>query len=326
MITINILKCIFLLLGGLGVFMFGMKYLSTSLTENSASKMKSLMTKVTDKAINGIFTGAAVTASIQSSSATTVMVVGFVNAGMMTLLQATYMILGANIGTTLTGFIISLESLPITHFLTIMTLIGFVGKTARKKEKPLIIFDILIGLGMIFMGLYTMSNSMKGFADTPQIKELFLMTTNPAILFIISMLATGLIQSSSAGTGIVMSFASGGLMNLESALYCILGMNVGTCVTALLASAGTSLNGKRAAIIHLMFNLIGGAEFFVLLLIPQTKNLIFALFPKESITVSIAVFNFAFNLISTLTVAPFAKQFVRFVEIISSGKRQRKKT
>lgn len=325
MIALTIVKCIFSLLGGLGVFMFGMRSLSIILTNSGNTKIKSLMTKMTNKGIRGITTGALITASIQSSSAMTVMIVGFVNSGFMSLLQATYLIMGANIGTTLTGFIISLESLPITQFLTTLTAIGVFGKMLCNKEKPKQIFEVLTALGMIFMGLFVMSNSTNSFAKIHEVKNLFLATTNPALLFMISMLATGIIQSSTAGTGIVMGFASSGLMSLESALYCVLGMNVGTCITALIASIGTSINGKRTALIHLLFNLIGTLEFFLLLLIPPIKAFIFSLLPTKAIALSIAIFNLIFNVISTITVAPFAKGFVRLVEIFTPENKKKAK-
>jgi len=311
---LQIIKNIFLLLAGLGVFMFGMKHMSDSLESGAADKLRFILTKMTGRRITGILTGATVTAVIQSSSATTVMVVGFVNAGVLTLSQATSIIMGANIGTTLTGFIISLQSLPVTAIFAAMACIGVFMLMFSKKGKVKLIANIFIGLGMIFVGLEVMSSSMSSFAKIESVRNLFINTTNPALLLFISMALTALIQSSAATTGIVMTFALSGLMTLESALFAVLGMNIGTCITAVLAAIGTTTNAKRTALMHLLFNIIGTLVFVILFAITPIRKWFVGILPKENINISIAIFHLIFNFSTTLLLYPFITPLVKLVE------------
>ncbi len=322
MSPIEVVEYIFLMLAGLGVFMFGMKHMSDSLEAGSADKLRVVLTKMTNTRAGGILTGAIVTGAIQSSSATTVMVVGFVNAGVLTLTQATSVIMGANIGTTLTGFIISMQALPVTQILAALACVGIFMLMFSKNNKVLMIANIFVGLGMIFVGLYIMSDSMGSFAEIDSVRQLFIKTTNPFLLLFMSMLLTAIIQSSAATTGIVMTFATTGLMSMESALFAVLGMNIGTCITAILAAIGTSTNAKRTACIHFLFNVIGTVIFGCVFAIPSVRGFFLRILPKN-ITFGIAVFHLIFNLVTTLMLVGFTKPLVALVEHVISDKKNK---
>lgn len=314
-----IVKNLLMLVAGLGVFMYGMKHMGDSLQTGSAEKLRKVFSKITGSKVRGIATGAAVTAVIQSSSATTVMVVGFVNAGVMTLMQAASVIMGANIGTTVTGLIISLKSLPISQIFAALSCVGIFILIFSKNPRLKILANITIGLGFIFIGLIVMGNAMKDFSTLPAVKSMFAATSNPVLLLLIGMLLTAIIQSSSATTGILITLAGVGLIDIKCALYVVLGVNIGTCVTALLASIGTAVAAKRASIIHLLFNVIGTVFFFSLFMIPSVNAFIISILPG-TVEFQIAIFHLIFNISTTLLLAPFLKYFVIIVEKIVPGK------
>ncbi len=314
-----IVKNILMLLAGLGVFMYGMKHMGDSLQSGSADKLRKVFTKITGNRAKGVITGAAVTALIQSSSATTVMVIGFVNAGVMTLAQATSVIMGANIGTTVTGLIISLKSLPITQIFAALSCAGIFIIIFSKNARLKIVANAIIGLGFIFVGLIVMSGAMKDFSALPAVKDIFSATSNPFLLLIIGTLLTAIIQSSSATTGILITLAGVGLIDVNCALYVVLGVNIGTCITAILASIGATTAAKRAAAIHLLFNLIGTIIFFTLFMIPAANKAIIAVLPG-AIEFKIAIFHIIFNITTTLILIPFINMFVKFVEHIITDK------
>lgn len=315
-----IIKNIFMLLAGLGVFMYGMKHMGDSLQSGSAEKLRNVFSKITGNKFKGIATGAAVTAVIQSSSATTVMVVGFVNAGIMTLTQATSVIMGANIGTTATGLIISLKSLPISQIFAALSAVGIFIIIFSKNQRLKIFANIIIGLGFIFIGLIIMGSAMKDFSALPEVKNIFASTSNPFLLLLIGMLLTAIIQSSSATTGILITLAGVGLIGIESSLYVILGVNIGTCITAVLAAIGTATAAKRAAAIHLLFNLIGTLIFLILFIIPPINRAILYILPG-AIELKIAIFHLIFNITTTLLLVPFTGVFVIIVEKLIPDKK-----
>jgi len=309
MTTEKIIVTILVMLSGLAVFMFGLLTMSERLEKQAGNRLRKIFNKATNNRFLGVATGAGVTAIIQSSSATTVMVVGFVNAGIMTLSQAAAVIFGANIGTTVTAVIISL---PISEVLAASALIGVFMVMFTRKSTIRNVGYIMVGLGMIFAGLIVMSTMMKQFAALPSFKNFFASTSNPILLLLIGMLVTAIIQSSSATSGILITLANVGLIGMENSVFIILGINIGTCITALLASIGATSNAKRAAAIHLMFNITGALFFFILLLFTPIRNGIInlvssigGLISGEELGAKIAAFHILFNVSTTLLLLPF---------------------
>lgn len=311
--AMEIVKAVLVTLGGLGVFLFGMKILGDYLQNAAGDKIKYMLGKVGNNRFAGVLIGTAVTAVIQSSSATTVMVVGFVNAGIMTLFQATGIIMGANIGTTITAQIVALQFLPVTEFFIMLTGIGFF-MTMISKPKVKTAGMIISGFGMIFAGLYLMSAAMNTISQMEEIKSLFVSATNPFLLFFIGLLITGIVQSSSATTGILITMAGQGLVTLDAALFATLGINIGTCVTALLAGIGANANAKRASVIHLLFNCFGSIVFFIICYFAPISELLQAAFPQ--IETQIAMFHTFFNLATTLLLIGFVKPLVKLATLI----------
>ena len=311
--AMEIVKAVLVTLGGLGVFLFGMKILGDYLQNAAGDKIKTMLGKVGNNRFAAVGIGTAVTAVIQSSSATTVMVVGFVNAGIMTLFQATGIIMGANIGTTITAQIVALQVLPITEFFVMLTGIGFF-MTMISKPKVKTAGMIIAGFGMIFAGLYIMSAAMKTISEMEQIRNLFVSATNPFLLFFIGLLITGIVQSSSATTGILITMAGQGLVTLDAALFATLGINIGTCVTALLAGIGANANAKRASVIHLLFNCFGSFVFFFICYFAPVSSWLQAAFPE--IQTQIAMFHTFFNVITTLLLIGFIKPLVKLATLI----------
>ena len=306
------------LLAGVGVFIVGMNFMSDSLEKSAGGGMKRLLEKISNNRISGVGIGAGVTAIIQSSSATSVMVIGLVNAGVMTLMQATPIIMGANIGTTITGVLIALKN---DYFNMLMYLLAFAGVMMGfvKKEKVKIAGSLCCGLGLIFVGLNVMS-SESAFGN-PLVEMLFIeifKTINfPLLLILVGVLFTALIQSSSAATGVVITMVGTGVLPLDLALFIILGANIGTCVTALIASIGAHANSKRVALIHFTFNVIGTAMFTALIWIfkDQVVNLLVSLFPGDdpmSLQMRVSAFHVVFNVSTTLILLPFVKQLVNY--------------
>ena len=255
------------MIGGLCLFLFGMNVMGDGLERRAGSSLKALLGKLTDSRIKGFLTGLGVTAVIQSSSATTVMVVGFVNSGLMTLQQSIGVIMGANIGTTVTAWILSLggissdnlfmQLLKPTSFTPVLALIGTVYLMFSKETKQKDVGTILLGFATLMFGMDTMSGAVSGLADIPAFQNLFLMFENPVLGVLVGAVLTGIIQSSSASVGILQALSATGAVSYAAAIPIIMGQNIGTCVTALLSSFGTNKNAKRAAIVHLSFNVIG---------------------------------------------------------------------
>lgn len=314
------------LLAGVGVFIVGMNFMSDALEKSASSGMKKLLEKISNNRFSGVGIGASVTAIIQSSSATSVMVIGLVNAGVMSLMQATPIIMGANIGTTITGVLVALKN---DYFNMVMYLLAFAGVMMgfAKKEKVQIAGKLCCGLGLIFVGLEVMS-SEQAFGN-PLVEKLF---TNifqvidfPLLLILVGIIFTALIQSSSAATGVVITMVGTGVLPLDLALFIILGANIGTCVTALLASVGANANSKRVAFIHFTFNLIGTALFTALIWILREPvvNLLYSAIPGQdqmALQMRVSLFHVIFNLSTTLLLLPFAKQLVDLSRLVIKDK------
>lgn len=249
------------LLGGLALFLYGMHMMSEGLENAAGDKMKMILEKLTSKAYIGVMVGALITAVVQSSSATTVMVVGFVNSSLMTLKQAVWIIMGANIGTTITGQLIALDASKIAP---LVAFIGVIMVTFWKKPKWIACGTIFAGLGMLFIGMDMMKNAMVPLQDSEMFISAMTSMSNPFLAVMIGAIFTAAIQSSSASVGILQALAISGLIPLDTAIFIIFGQNIGTCVTAVLASIGTSRGAKRTTIIHLSFNIIGTALFMIL--------------------------------------------------------------
>lgn len=311
--AMDIVKAVLVTLGGLGVFLFGMKILGDYLQNAAGDRIKNMLGKVGNNRFAAVGIGTAVTAVIQSSSATTVMVVGFVNAGIMTLFQATGIIMGANIGTTITAQIVALSVLPVTEFFVMLTGIGFF-LTMISKPKVKTAGMIIAGFGMIFSGLYIMSAAMNTVSEMEQIRNLFAAADDPFLLFFIGLAITGIVQSSSATTGILITMAGSGLVTLRAALFATLGINIGTCVTALLAGIGANANAKRASVIHLLFNCFGSLVFFILCYFAPVDKWLSAAFPE--IETQIAMFHTFFNVVTTLVLVWFIKPLVKLATLM----------
>lgn len=318
--AMEIVKAVLVTLGGLGVFLFGMKILGDYLQNAAGDKIKNMLGKVGNNRFAAVGIGTAVTAVIQSSSATTVMVVGFVNAGIMTLFQATGIIMGANIGTTITAQIVALSVLPVTEIFVMLTGIGFF-LTMISKPKVKTAGMIIAGFGMIFSGLYIMSAAMNTVSQMEQIRNLFAAADDPFLLFFIGLAITGIVQSSSATTGILITMAGSGLVTLRAALFATLGINIGTCVTALLAGIGANANAKRASVIHLLFNCFGSLVFFILCYFAPVDKWLSAAFPE--IETQIAMFHTFFNVITTLVLVWFIKPLVKLATLMVPERKKR---
>ena len=337
--VLQIVYALFYLLGGITVFMIGMDILGSNLEKAAGSKMRSLIGKATKNKFLGIGTGTVITAIIQSSSATTVMVVGFVNIGLMTLTQATSIIMGANIGTTITAFISALSmgnfELDITAVFALIAFIGLMMTLFAKEEKNKRIGYILAGLGMIFVGLYTMSFSVSNLTETPgEVRDAIVnmfasignnkitLTWEIPVLFLLGLVLTGIMQSSSAVTAIVITLASEGLISIHMAIFIVLGTNIGTCFTAVISSIGTTTNAKRAACIHLCFNIIGCIIFFIPTIIwgRQISEFLEYIMPGN-VTWQIAIFHLFFNVTTTLILMWFIPQLVKLSTIIVRDKK-----
>lgn len=257
------------LIGGLSLFLFGMNIMGQALERRAGSGLRSLLSKMTSNKYIGLLTGLVVTAIIQSSSATTVMVVGFVNSGLMTLRQAIHMIMGANIGTTVTAWILSLAGISSSNlfiqllkpssFTPILALIGMVKLMFSKNDKSKDTGLILLGFATLMYGMESMSAAVSGLRDVPSFQQLFLLFQNPVLGVLAGAALTAIIQSSSASVGILQALAATGQVTYGAAIPIIMGQNIGTCVTALISSVGANKNAKRAAMVHLSFNVIGTA-------------------------------------------------------------------
>jgi phosphate:Na+ symporter len=323
---VQLLQSLVWLLAGVGVFIVGMNFLSDALEKSAGSGMKRLLEKISNNRFSGVGIGAGVTAIIQSSSATSVMVIGLVNAGVMTLMQATPIIMGANIGTTITGVLVALKN---DYFEMAMYLLAFAGVMMGffKKEKIKLAGALCSGLGLIFVGLNVMSSD-QAFGN-PLVESLFTgifeKVNFPLLLILIGAIFTALIQSSSAATGVVITMVGTNVLPLDLALFIILGANIGTCVTALLASVGANSNSKRVAFIHFIFNVIGSAMFAALIWIfrEPAVNLLKSFFPGEdptSLQMRVSAFHVIFNVSTTVLLLPFVKQLVKLSGLVIKDK------
>ena len=250
------------LLGGLALFLYGMKMMGEGLEKAAGNKLRKLLESLTRNPIMGLLVGVIFTMVIQSSSATTVMVVGFVNAGLLDLMQATGVILGANIGTTVTAWIVA--GFQAMAIMPLVLLIGVAMMMFLKRLKLQRVGQIVAGFGMLFVGMDMMSGAMKPLANSPEFASLMTMFSSPLMAMLMGVVITAVIQSSSASVGILELLAIQGLVPLDTALYIIMGTNIGTCVTAMLASIGTTRTARRAALINLLFNVLGTLVVFIL--------------------------------------------------------------
>ena len=289
------------LLGGLALFLYGMQMMSDGLEEAAGDRMEKILEKLTSNRFIGVAVGALITAVIQSSSATTVMVVGFVNTGMMTLQQAVWIIMGANIGTTITGQLIALD---VGAIAPLMAFVGVAMIVFLKNPKLHHIGKILAGLGILFIGMDMMGSSMEPLRESEVFINLMTQFNNPLVGIIAGAIFTAVIQSSSASVGILQTLAKGGLITFSSSVFVLFGMNIGTCITAVLASIGTNRSAKRTTIIHLMFNLIGTAIFTVLCLTLPIADFVAAITPGKP-DAQIANMHTLFNIATTLLLIPF---------------------
>jgi len=299
------------LIGGLGLFLFGMSYMGDGLQKSAGSKMKSILAALTKNKFTGVLVGALVTGVIQSSSATTVMVVGFVNAGLMNLNQAVGIIMGANIGTTVTALLVSLN---ITKAATFFVGIGVFIYLASKKKKTKSIAEVIIGFGILFIGMDIMKEAMGPLETNPQFIGLMTKFSNPLLGIFVGFVMTAILQSSSATTGILIAVAATGIISFEFAYPIIFGQNIGTCVTALLSSIGANKTAKRAAVIHLLFNVIGTLLFVIFLRIP-VQWAVLKLVPFN-VPRQIAAGHIFFNILNVLIMFPFAGFLVKASEFI----------
>ena len=309
------------LLGGLALFLHGMQMMSSGLEAAAGARMKSILERLTANRFLGVLVGAAITAVIQSSSATTVMVVGFVNAGMMTLGQAVWIIMGANIGTTVTGLLIALD---VGELAPMFAFVGVVLMVFIKEPKLQHIGQILAGLGVLFIGMGMMSSSMSPLRDSEPFIRIMSTFSNPLLGILAGAAFTAVIQSSSASVGILQALASSGVISYASSVFVLFGQNIGTCITAVLAAIGTNRNAKRATLIHLMFNLIGTAIFttlFVLfpiaavvegtLVLPgEVGRTLSHLIPTDPMA-QIAMTHTVFNITTTLVLLPLGNSLAK---------------
>ena len=292
------------LLGGLALFLYGMQMMSSGLEAAAGSKMKLILERLAANRFLGVLVGAGITAVIQSSSATTVMVVGFVNSGMMTLNQAVWIIMGANIGTTITGQLIALD---VGALAPLFAFIGVAMVVFVKMPRAHHIGQIMAGLGVLFIGMEMMSSSMMPLRDSQAFVDLMTRFSNPLLGIAVGALFTALIQSSSASVGILQALATSGAISFSSSVFILFGQNIGTCITAVLASIGTSRSAKRATIIHLMFNIIGTVLFTILCILFPLADLV-ASFTPDAPAAQIANMHTIFNIVTTLLLLPLGNQ------------------
>ncbi len=302
-------------LGGLGLFLYGMKMLSDNLEKTAGSKLRRMMDIMTSNRFAGVAVGTVFTMAIQSSSATTVMVVGFVNAGLMTLMQAAGVILGADIGTTITSQLIAFKLTDIAplFLFTGVAMMFFVKKNKRAAN----IGAAIAGFGILFVGMSMMSSGLKPLAEMEQFTNILVLFENPLLGLLAGALLTGVIQSSSASMGILLAMSMQGLVTLEGSIFIILGFNIGTCITALLACIGTNKMAKRAATLHLLFKIIGATIFIVLLQVLPITRWIAAL--SNDTTRQLAHFHTLFNLVMVAIMLPAMKYIVWLANKIIPG-------
>lgn len=302
------------LLGGLALFLYGMKLMGEGLEKAAGDRLKRLLEALTRNPLMGLLVGVVFTMIIQSSSATTVMVVGFVNAGLLDLMQATGVILGANIGTTVTAWIVA--GFQATAFMPLILLIGVAMMMFLKKLKLQRIGQVVAGFGMLFVGMGMMSDAMKPLAESAEFARLMTAFSNPIMALLVGVAVTAIIQSSSASVGILEMLAIQGLVPLETSLYIIMGTNIGTCVTAMLSAVGATRTAKRAALIHLMFNVLGTLVVFILVSLLPVSTWIGHI---NGPALQIAVAHTSFKVFEVLCFVLLRKWLVKLVMILVPG-------
>ncbi|MCI8506614.1 MAG: Na/Pi cotransporter family protein [Lachnospiraceae bacterium] len=315
--SFNQIRQAFEFIGGLGMFLYGMKVMSDGLQRAAGNRMKRLFSFITKNPLSGILSGLLLTSVIQSSSAATVMVVGFVNAGFLSLSQSVGIIMGANIGTTITAWMVSMREwaqvLRPEFFAPVLLGIGAFLLLLTQKKRPQTVGSVLVGFGLLFIGLSFMSGSIAPYQDSPVFAKLFtFLGKNPLLGLLVGMAVTALVQSSSASMGILQTLAMNGIVTFRCAVYLTLGQNIGTCMTALLASLTAGQTARQAALIHLLFNVIGTACF------GTAMFFLFAADPHwAGAAISgtqISVFHTVFNLGTTLLLFPFTEKLVKLSE------------
>ena len=315
------------LLGGLGAFLLGFKILSDNIEKLATNRLRRWFDKTGKSRFAGVGIGAGVTAILQSSSATTVMVVGFVNVGLMSLFQATTVIMGANIGTTVTAYFSVLSDIPLVEFITVLTCVGIFMDMLCKRDKTKTVGMMLAGLGLVFLGLEYMGMSMDNFAEQPVVRGFLAGVDSRIVLLLAGLVITAIVQSSSAVTTLIVQMAAAGLVignpATSGVLFLVLGTNIGTCVTALLSSVGASANARRASLIHLMFNVFGALIFSIFLLCwPGFMNATIGKWFASDPGLQIALFHTFFNVICTALFLPFANIFVKVSTKVIRDKKQ----
>jgi phosphate:Na+ symporter len=320
------------MLGGLALFLYGMDTLGKGLEKASGSKLQKILETLTSNPISAVLLGAGVTAVIQSSSATTVMVVGFVNAGIMKLSQVVGIIMGANIGTTATSWILSLSGIESNNFFIqllkpssfspIIAIIGIILIFASKNDKKKNIGTIMLGFAILMFGMDTMSSALKPLSEVPEFKNLMVKFTNPLLGMLVGTILTAIIQSSSASVGILQALCTTGTVSYGMALPIIMGQNVGTCITAILSAIGANKNAKRAALVHLYFNLIGTTA-FIIIFYSLNALVDFAFLNNSVNTAGIAVIHSTFNVAATLVLLPFSKGLEKLAYLSIRDKKEK---
>lgn len=310
------------LLGGLALFLYGMQMMSTGLEAAAGNKMKVVLERLTANRFVGVLAGAVITAIIQSSSATTVMVVGFVNSGMMTLNQAIWIIMGANIGTTITGQLIALD---VGELAPLAAFVGVSAIVFMKNEKAKHVGEIMAGLGVLFIGMDMMGTAMEPLARSERLVSVLTRFENPILGIAAGAVFTALIQSSSASVGILQTLAGSGVIGLKSAAFVLFGQNIGTCITALLASAGTSRNAKRTTLIHIMFNIFGTILFTILCLATPIIFVVEGWTPGNA-SAQIANLHTMFNIVTTLLLLPVGTYLGKLATVLLKDRKSNDKT
>lgn len=321
--SISDVGMLFQFIGGLGMFLYGMGEMADGLQRSAGHRMQRLLGVLTNNRLLGVLVGAAVTAIIQSSSATTVMVVGFVNAGIINLTQAVGIIMGANIGTTVTSWIVSMsewgEALKPEFFAPLLFGIGAVMVLFMKNHRKKDAGEILIGFALLFIGLSFMSSSIKPYRDAEIFSTAFMVLgSNPILGILTGAVVTAIIQSSSASVGILQTLALNGIVNWQSAIFITLGQNIGTCVTALLASVGANRTAKRAAVVHLLFNIIGATLFIIIALALPLASWI-EMLAGANLRLQIAFAHIIFNVVTTLLLLPLSGLLEKLAYLVVRG-------
>lgn len=316
----EILGMIMQMCGGLGLFLFGMKLMGDGLELAAGNKLRTLVEKLTTNKYMGALVGLVVTAVIQSSSATTVMVVGFVNAGLMNLAQAVGVIMGANVGTTVTGIMIAFK---LSAIAPLAIFFGVVLMSFCKKNNQKHIGQIIAGFGILFMGMEIMSSAMEPLATSDFFTGMMTSLQNPVLGVLVGMLFTAIIQSSSASVGVLQALGAAGAITLPSAIYIIYGQNIGTCVTALLSSVGTNKTARRTAIVHLLFNVFGTALFMLITMALPFEEIVMRLAPNDPV-VQISVVHVIFNIVTTAILLPLSNLLTKIACKVIPGEETEK--